>query len=122
MRSFFMSPPPSIVTLIPLIVLGPLTATLSDHRRCLCFGLGRIRPIARPRNTLRFAYLKGDNYCGSRGTVRVPMLVRCVHCGTDLVAPVRSEYWSDNHACHIWHCPKCCACFSSLVSFSDDTD
>jgi hypothetical protein len=49
------------------------------------------------------------------------MLVRCVHCDTDLVAPVRSEYWSDNHACHIWHCPKCCACFSSLVSFSDDT-
>jgi hypothetical protein len=51
-------------------------------------------------------------------------VVRCVQCGTDLVAPVRSEYWSDNHAfaCHIWHCPKCCACFSSLVSFSDDTD
>jgi hypothetical protein len=49
-------------------------------------------------------------------------MVHCVQCGTDLVAPVRSEYWSDNHACHIWHCPKCCACFSSLVSFSDDTD
>jgi len=49
-------------------------------------------------------------------------MLRCVQCGTDLVAPVRSEYWSDNnHACHIWHCPKCCACFSSLVSFSDDT-
>jgi hypothetical protein len=29
---------------------------------------------AAPR--LSFAYLKGDNYCGSRGTVRVPMLVR----------------------------------------------
>jgi hypothetical protein len=53
--------------------------------------------------------------------MRVPMLVRCVHCDTDLVAPVRSEYWSGNHACHIWHCPKCCVCFSSLVSFSDDT-
>jgi hypothetical protein len=49
-------------------------------------------------------------------------MLRCVQCGTDLVAPVRSEYWSDNHACHIWHCPKCCACFSSLVCFSDDTD
>jgi hypothetical protein len=49
-------------------------------------------------------------------------MVRCVQCGTDLVAPVRSEYWSDNQACHIWHCPKCCACFSSVVSFSDDTD
>ena len=45
------------------------------------------------------------------------MLVRCVHCDAELVAPVRSEYWSDNHACHIWLCPKCCACFSSVVSF-----
>ena len=49
-------------------------------------------------------------------------MVRCVQCGTDLVAPMRSEYWSDNQACHIWHCPKCCACFSSFVSFFDDTD
>ena len=49
------------------------------------------------------------------------MLVRCVHCDSELVAPVRSEYWSNKHACHIWHCPKCCACFSSLVSFSDVT-
>ena len=37
------------------------------------------------------------------------MLVRCVHCDAELVAPVRSEYWSDEHACHIWLCPKCCA-------------
>jgi hypothetical protein len=50
------------------------------------------------------------------------MLVRCVHCDAELVAPVRSEYRSDKYACHIWHCPSCCACFSSLVSFSDDTD
>ena len=49
-------------------------------------------------------------------------MLRCVQCGTDLVAPVRSEYRSDNRACHIWHCPKCCACFSSSVSFTDDTD
>jgi hypothetical protein len=48
------------------------------------------------------------------------MLVRCVHCDSELVAPVRSEFWSENQACHIWHCPKCCACFSSLVSLSDD--
>ena len=44
-------------------------------------------------------------------------MMRCVHCDTELVAPVRSEYWSDKHACHIWLCPKCCACFSSVVSF-----
>jgi hypothetical protein len=49
-------------------------------------------------------------------------MMRCVHCDTELVAPVRSEYWSDKHACHIWLCPKCCACFSSVVSFPADTD
>jgi hypothetical protein len=49
-------------------------------------------------------------------------MMRCVQCDTELVAPVRSEYWSDKHACHIWHCPKCCACFSSLVSFFDEID
>jgi hypothetical protein len=50
------------------------------------------------------------------------MLVRCVHCDAELVAPVRSEYWSDKHACHIWLCPKCCACFSSVVSFPADAN
>ena len=30
------------------------------------------------------------------------MLVRCVHCDAELVAPVRSEYWSGNHACHLF--------------------
>ena len=44
-------------------------------------------------------------------------MMRCVQCDAELVAPVRSEYWSDKHACHIWHCPKCSACFSSVVSF-----
>jgi hypothetical protein len=50
------------------------------------------------------------------------MMMRCVHCDTELVAPVRSEYWSDKHACHIWLCRKCCACFSSVVTFPADTD
>jgi hypothetical protein len=49
-------------------------------------------------------------------------MMHCVHCDTELVALVRSEYWSDKHACHIWLCPKCCACFSSVVSFPADTD
>jgi len=44
-------------------------------------------------------------------------MMRCIQCDTELVAPVRSEYWSDKHACHIWLCPKCYACFSSVVSF-----
>ncbi len=49
-------------------------------------------------------------------------MVRCVHCDNELVAPVRSEYWSDKHARHIWLCPKCCACFSSVVSFPADAN
>jgi hypothetical protein len=49
-------------------------------------------------------------------------MMRCVQCDTQLVAPVRSEYWSSKHACHIWLCPKCCACFDSLVSLPADTD
>jgi hypothetical protein len=49
-------------------------------------------------------------------------MMRCVQCDTQLVAPVRSEYWSDEHACHIWLCQKCCACFSSVVSFPADTN
>ena len=49
-------------------------------------------------------------------------MMRCVQCHTELVAPVRSEYWSERHACHIWLCPKCCVCFSSLVSFPTDID
>ena len=49
-------------------------------------------------------------------------MMRCVYCDAELVAPVRSEYWSDKHACHIWLCPKCCACFSSVVSFPADAN
>jgi hypothetical protein len=49
---------------------APLNAALSVDRAAW-----RHSPrSAAPR--LSFAYLKGDNYCGSRGTVRVPMLVR----------------------------------------------
>jgi len=43
--------------------------------------------------------------------------VRCVQCGTDMVAP-----GSDNHASHIGHCPKCSAGFSSVVSFPADAN
>jgi hypothetical protein len=48
--------------------------------------------------------------------------MRCVECNTELVAPERSEYWSDRHACHIWLCPTCSACFESLVSFPTDSE
>jgi hypothetical protein len=49
-------------------------------------------------------------------------MMPCVQCNTELVAPERSEYWSDRHACHIWLCPTCSACFESLVSFSTDSE
>jgi len=44
-------------------------------------------------------------------------MMRCVQCSTDLIAPVRSEYWADRHACHVWLCPKCSTCFESSVHF-----
>ena len=44
-------------------------------------------------------------------------MMRCVQCDIELIAPERSEYWSDRRAYHIWLCPTCSACFESLVSF-----
>ena len=49
-------------------------------------------------------------------------MMRCVRCSKELIAPERSEYWSDGHACHVWHCPKCSACFGSLVLFPTETE
>jgi hypothetical protein len=49
-------------------------------------------------------------------------MMRCVQCDSELVAPERSEYWSDRHACHVWLCPTCSACFESLVSFPTDSE
>ena len=43
--------------------------------------------------------------------------MKCVQCSNELIAPERSEYWSDKRACHIWHCRKCSCCFESLVLF-----
>ena len=49
-------------------------------------------------------------------------MMHCVQCSKELIAPERSEYWSDGHACHVWHCPKCSACFGSLVFFPTETE
>jgi len=48
-------------------------------------------------------------------------MMRCVQCSTDLIAPVRSQYFSDRHVCHVWLCPKCSTCFESCVQFSADS-
>jgi hypothetical protein len=49
-------------------------------------------------------------------------MMHCVQCNTEVVAPVRSEHRSDRHACHIWLCPQCSACFDSLISSPTDAD
>ena len=48
-------------------------------------------------------------------------MMRCVQCSIDLIAPVRSEYFSDRHICHVWLCPKCSTCFESCVQFPADS-
>ena len=50
--------------------------------------------------------------------------MKCVQCSNELIAPERSEYWSDKRACHIWYCRKCSCCFelSRLVSRQDQVN
>ena len=50
--------------------------------------------------------------------------MKCVQCSNELIAPERSEYWSDKRACHIWYCRKCSCCFESarLVSCRHQLD
>jgi hypothetical protein len=45
----------------------------------------------------------------------------CVQCSNELIAPERSEYRNERQVHHVWHCPKCNACFGSLVAFPADT-
>ena len=46
-------------------------------------------------------------------------MMHCVQCKTELVAPERSEYWSDSHACHILAVPYMQRLFrlAGLVSY-----
>ena len=43
--------------------------------------------------------------------------INCVQCSNELIAPERSEYRNERQVHHVWHCPKCCACFGSLLVF-----
>jgi hypothetical protein len=45
----------------------------------------------------------------------------CVQCSNELIAPERSEYRNERQVHHVWNCPKCNACFGSLVVFPADT-
>ena len=40
---------------------------------------------------------------------RLSFGIKCIQCGSEQITPERAEYWSDRHAFHIWHCPKCTA-------------
>jgi ribosomal protein L37AE/L43A len=45
----------------------------------------------------------------------------CIQCGNELIAPDTSEYRIERQVHHVWRCPKCNACFGSLVAFPPDT-
>ena len=47
--------------------------------------------------------------------------MNCAHCDNELIAPEWSEYRNERRVHHVWHCPKCSACFGSLVVFLADT-
>jgi len=38
---------------------------------------------------------------------RLSFGIKCIQCGSEQIAPESAEYWTDWHAFHIWHCPKC---------------
>ena len=46
--------------------------------------------------------------------------ISCVQCSNELIAPEWSEYRNGRQVHHVWHCPKCSACFGSLVMFPAD--
>ena len=41
-----------------------------------------------------------------------------IQCGSELIAPERSEYWNERHILHHWHCPKC-DCSFEVISPAD---
>ena len=72
-------------------------------------------------------YVKGSTEVIMRArasTRRSSFGMKCVQCSNELVAPERSEHWSDRRACHIWYCRKCSCCFefSRLVSCRHQVD
>ena len=39
----------------------------------------------------------------------------CFQCGHYLIAPEKTEYCSEQHAHHVWHCSNCKHRFETLV-------
>ena len=54
---------------------------------------------------------KGANRSSSFG-------MKCVQCGTELIAPEGSEHWNERHVRHLWRCQKCNCCFETAVLIS----
>jgi len=46
----------------------------------------------------------------------------CEQCGKGLIAPVLSEYVSEQHVRHLWHCINCNAEFEMSAYFPADTN
>ena len=57
----------------------------------------------------------------SKAKEEVTMTTIRSQCGSEQIAPERAEYWTDRHAFHIWHCPKCTAlAIKDIKSGRDD--
>ena len=41
--------------------------------------------------------------------------INCAECGSELIAPEKSEYSDGGHIRHLWLCQKCSATFESLA-------
>ncbi len=41
--------------------------------------------------------------------------VSCIHCDSELIAPVWSEYRSKQQNRHLWRCWKCDCCFETIA-------
>jgi DNA-directed RNA polymerase subunit RPC12/RpoP len=47
---------------------------------------------------------------------RLSILIQCVRCGNELIAPEKSELRDGRYIGHLWLCPKCHAKFETLES------
>ncbi len=48
--------------------------------------------------------------------------ISCVRCKGELVAPAKSECWSEGQIRHHWRCPTCGYRFKTIVETNSDKD
>ncbi len=78
-----------------------------------------------PRNLLPSfrCFFAPSSWKRKRGPVRMPTVssrssnfgMNCFKCSHELIAPERSQYWSEWDIRHHWHCPKCNSCFETIT-------